>query len=254
MGWLVVTGPDFFSEMALHLHDQESTEATVELITKYARMATSCDDAGVLLVQSRNRLETASATSERVVMSHDLQRTLDEGPCLDAMEGVGVYVAGDVAHDERWPHWGRSAAELGIRSAMSIRLETKERRYGSLNLYADAVDAFDDDDLAVASIFARHASIALATAHNEEGLHVAIDARKLIGQAQGILMERFDIEADAAFAVLRRYSQNHHSKLRDVASWVVANRKSSIAEITGGATSGDATSGGATNDGAAAQR
>ena len=99
----------------------------------------------------------------------------------------------DVAVDPRWPKWGPAVAELGLRSVLSLRLETKARRYGSLNLYAEQVGAFDDDDLAVATIFVRHASVALANAHNEEGLQVAIDARKLIGQAQGILMERFDI-------------------------------------------------------------
>lgn len=225
--------PDFFSEIALELHDQATTEQTVDLITQYAQIAAACDDAGILLTHSRSRLETAASSAPRVVRSHDLQRELDEGPCLDALESGGSYVSGDISADSRWPRWGPAVAALGIRSAMSVLLETKTRRYGALNLYADRLDAFDGDDLATALIFARHASIALANAHQEHGLTIAIDARKVIGQAQGILMERFDIDADRSFEVLRRYSQHHNQKLHDVAGWVVDNRRKPMAEYPG---------------------
>jgi hypothetical protein len=40
----------------------------------------------------------------------------------------------------------------------------------------------------------------------------AIDARKLVGQAMGILMERFDLDGDRAFEVLKRYSQDNNLK------------------------------------------
>ena len=214
----------FFSEMALDLHDAPTAESTVERIAEYAKLATGCDDAGIMLVHARNQIETAAATSQRVGESHNLQIIHDEGPCLDAIEGVDHYLSGDISVDPRWEKWGPSVAALGLRSVLSVRLATKARRYGSLNLYAERVGAFDEDDLAVAQIFVRHASIAIANAHNEEGLQVAIDARKLIGQAQGILMERFDLDADRAFEFLRRQSQSHNVKLRYVAEWIVDNR------------------------------
>lgn len=217
--------PDFFSEVALELHQQRDTEKTVDLITRYAQIAARSDDAGIMLVHSRSRIETSAATSDRVIRSHDLQRELDEGPCLDALETGMSFVSNDVANEMRWPRWGKSVAELGIHSAMSVLLETRDRRYGSLNVYSSEPGAFDRDDLSTAQIFARHASVALATAQQEEGLMIAIDARKVIGQAQGILMERFDIDADRAFEVLRRYSQNHNEKLHKVAAWVVENRR-----------------------------
>lgn len=216
----------FFSQMALALHDEPTAERTIERIADYARIATSCDDAGIMLVHARNQIETAAATSQRVGESHNLQIVHDEGPCLDAIEGDAIYRSADVTSDERWLKWGPAVGALGIRSVLSIRLETRARRYGSLNLYADSVDAFDSDDVAVATIFVRHAAVALANAHNEEGLQVAIDARKLIGQAQGILMERYDLDADRAFEFLRRQSQHHNVKLRYVADWVVEHRGS----------------------------
>jgi GAF domain-containing protein len=222
----------FFSQMALDLHDAPTAESTIERIADYAKLAIGCDEAGIMLVHARNQIETAAATSPRVGESHSLQIIHDQGPCLDAIDGDDHYLSDDVSVDERWSKWGPAVAELGLRSALSLRLETKARRYGSLNLYAERVGAFDQDDLAVATIFVRHASIAIANAHNEEGLQIAIDARKLIGQAQGILMERFDIDADRAFEFLRRQSQTHNVKLRHVAEWVVENRDSPDATFT----------------------
>lgn len=232
MGSTPVGDLTFFAQMALDLHDAPTAESTIERISEYAKLATGCDEAGIMLVHARNQIETAAATAPRVGESHSLQIVHDEGPCLDAITGDPWYVSDEVATDPRWPHWGPAVAELGLRSVLSLRLETKARRYGSLNLYADRVGAFDHDDIAVATIFVRHAAVALANAHNEEGLQVAVDARKLIGQAQGILMERFDITAERAFEFLRRQSQAHNVKLRYVAEWVVENRATPNASFT----------------------
>jgi AmiR/NasT family two-component response regulator len=52
-----------------------------------------------------------------------------------------------------------------------------------------------------------------------------VDARKLVGQAMGILMERYDLDADRAFKVLQRYSQSTNTKLRDVAQQLIDTRR-----------------------------
>jgi GAF domain-containing protein len=217
--------PSFFADMALHLHEEPTAERTVDRIVDYAKAGMRCDDAGILLVHTRRRIETAAATSERAERAHDLQSELDEGPCLDAIaDGQSHYLIGDTATDPRWPRWGRIVADLGVRSALCIRLETHARRFGSLNLYGAQPQMFGPDDLAVASIFARHASIAVATSRETDGLQRAMDARKVIGIAMGILMERYSIEPDRAFDVLQRYSQTNNIKLRDVAQQIADRR------------------------------
>ena len=67
-------------------------------------------------------------------------------------------------------------------------------------------------------------AIELALRHIEN-LETAIERRAVIGQATGILMERYDLDSDAAFAVLRRLSSEQNRKLYDVAEELVANRK-----------------------------
>ncbi|MFT2690817.1 ANTAR domain-containing protein [Clavibacter zhangzhiyongii] len=81
--------------------------------------------------------------------------------------------------------------------------------------------ALGEDDLVVAEEVAVHARIALAAWDSAEDLARGLASRSLIGQAQGILMERFSLDADRAFQVLRRHSQDGNVKLVEVARRVV---------------------------------
>src|SRR5688500_9301341 len=122
------TEPAYFADMALDLHEEPTAERTVDRIAEYAKAGMRCDDAGILLVHSRRRVETAAATSDRAERAHILQTELDEGPCLDAIEATeSYYLIGDTATDERWPRWNKVVADLGVRSVLSLRLETHKR-------------------------------------------------------------------------------------------------------------------------------
>jgi len=72
---------------------------------------------------------------------------------------------------------------------------------------------------------AAQAAVALANAQHSEGMDTALRGRTVIGQAQGILMERFALTANQAFSVLVRYSQTNNTRLRTLAEQVVATRK-----------------------------
>lgn len=217
----------YFSNMMLDLHAAGDSERTVERIVEYALPAIGCDGATILLVASRREATAVASTCETTRQADELEVELAEGPCLDALDGDSVFVIGDTSVDQRWPRWSPAVAELGFLSVMGVPLETDGRRYGSLNLFGKKRQMFDADEVAVATIFARHAAVALARSYTEDGLNRAIDARKLIGQAQGILMERFDLDSDRAFDVLRRHSQNSNTKLREVARLIVAHRGNS---------------------------
>jgi GAF domain-containing protein len=214
-----------FARMALQLHEESGVEQTVERVLQFALAAVGCGHAGVMLVHGGSSVETAAATDDLVEKADRLQMETGEGPCLSVIFEHDSFRIADTATDEHWPLWSRRVAELGLRSMMSIRLATGGSTIGALNLFDAEPNRFDADDDAVAHILARHASIALSSARQESNLWQAIDARKLIGQAQGMLMERFDLDADQAFAVLRRYSQDNNIKLRDVAQRLIDTRK-----------------------------
>jgi len=115
---------------------------------------------------------------------------------------------------------------LGVASVLAVELtDVDDRRIGSINVYWTRPRQFTADDVAFANIFARHGALALSRSLDEAGLNVALDSRKLIGQAQGILMERYELDESRAFEVLRRYSQDHNVKLRQVAEHLIATRQ-----------------------------
>lgn len=127
-----------------------------------------------------------------------------------------------MATEGRWPRFSQQASAAGAESMLSFQLFVAGDNLGALNLYARTPDAFDDESEHVGLLFASHAAVAFAGAQKQQQqLARALDARDLIGMAKGILMERYKITPDRAFAVLVRGSQANQRKLRDVAHDVV---------------------------------
>lgn len=199
-----------------------------------------CDAAGIFVVRS-DRVTTAAASHPLAVELDELQFSTNEGPCLDTIADGGASYAVDLIDDERWPRFGPAAARSGVRSLLAFRLS--DRPVSALNLYARLPAAFGATDRAKALIFATLAGIALDAAEEREddeqrlaNLHDALETRELIGQAQGILIERERITADQAFDVLRRASQHLNVKLREVARTLVetGEKPSTGSPIIGG--------------------
>ncbi|MFI5706532.1 GAF and ANTAR domain-containing protein [Kribbella sp. NPDC051620] len=216
---------DAFARLAVELHDADGVDDTIEAVVQFALHAENCTYAGVVLATAGGRAEIGAVTDPVVEAIYTAQLNTGDGPVLAALaSGLTVYVA-DVGKDDRWPHWQSEVAAAKIRSVLHVPMKAGDQVIGVLSLYTLHPDAFTADDEAIAHILARHASVAVATARQEETMARAVDARKLVGQAMGILMERFDLDSDQAFAVLRRYSQDTNTKLRDVAQHLIDTRK-----------------------------
>lgn len=196
---------------------QDALQSVVDL----AMAECECFGASVTLVKTTGGAETTATSGELIEQADDLQYQFDEGPCLRAAEQGGAYLIVDTADDPRWPVWGPAVAAMGLRSVLSIHLFTDARILGALNLYYEDITEFADDEIQTAKVVAAHASVALARIRSERDLWRAVDSRHLIGQAQGILMERFRLTPERAFAVLRRHSQQHNIKLHEIASTLV---------------------------------
>ena len=153
-----------------------------------------------------------------------LQGETQQGPCLDAAyDHLTVRVA-DMATETRWPEFARRASEAGAASMLSIQLYVEGDNLGALNLYSRTPGAFDDESEQVGLLFASHAAVAYAGVRKEAQLAKAVVSRDLIGQAKGILMERYNISGERAFLVLTRISQDTQRKLHDIAAELVRER------------------------------
>jgi GAF domain-containing protein len=162
------------------------------------------------------KADTTSRTSARVEQAHTSQVELNEGPCLDVIrEGASTYRCDETATDPRWPVWGPHASKLGYRSVLSVRLATNDRKFGSLNAYSAEPRAFKVEDERTMEFLAAHASVAIAATQRDRHYLTALDSRSVIGQAQGMIMATFDLDADAAFQFMRRISQDSNRQARD---------------------------------------
>ena len=214
------------ADAARSMHGWASTQETLDRVVSVAtELIDGCDLVGISVVH-RGGIDTPSASDEVLRRIDELQFELKEGPCYDALRTHETVCSRDLAVDERWPRWGPLvAAEVGAVSIVSFRLFTTEDTLGALNLYARKVDAFDEDDVYDGYALAAHVAVALAASENVEHLETAIVNRTVIGRAEGILMERFDITPAQAFAVLRRVSQRRNVRLHRVASELVRTRQ-----------------------------
>ncbi|MGY1680685.1 GAF and ANTAR domain-containing protein [Geodermatophilus sp. SYSU D01176] len=194
-------------------------ETTLEAITAAAVDAVpGAEDAGISFVVDRSRIEARAPTGAHPRALDALQDQLGEGPCYSAIREHATVRAPDVATEARWPRFAAAAGEQGVGSMLTVRLHhTADSTLGALNLYASTPHAFDTDSEAIARIFAVHAALALAAAEREEHLEAALRSRDRIGQAKGILMERYKLTPEQAFAVLATISSGTNRKLRDIA-------------------------------------
>lgn len=209
------------AEAARKVAGNSEVQAALQSVVDLAVTSCGCTGASVTLVRADGGVETTASSGGLVEQADQLQYSLEEGPCLHAAENGGAYLIVDSRNDARWPRWGPAVADLGLGSVLSVHLFTDARVLGALNLYYESKDDFSSDEVEVARVVAAHASVALAKLRSERDLWRAIDSRHLIGQAQGMLMERFKLSSEKSFSVLRRYSQQHNVKLHEVAGELV---------------------------------
>ncbi len=210
-------------ELAALCVGEDDLAETAESVVALACDTLDCEHAGLTVFRAGGGFETLGPTSPDVVSADLLQYELSEGPCVEAAWEQDTFVSNDLANDPRWPQWGPKAATLGFGSLLAARLTIGGTSLGALNLYSTAEREYTADDRDTAVIFATHAAAPLISVRERDNLRLAVDGRTLIGQAQGILMQKFDVDSSTAFAVLRRYSQAQNLKLRVVADLVVAH-------------------------------
>lgn len=193
------------------------TEAAVELIP-------GADTAGVLLVRANGKFESVGDVTELPAKLDALQHDLQEGPCAQAALSDTIVRTDDFRSETRWPRYAPAAVELGVLSGLSFKLFTAERTAGALNLFGFAPNAWDADAETVGSVLAAHAAAAILAGRHDEQMQAALASRDRIGQAKGIIMERYGVDEVRAFEMLRLLSQESNDKLVDIAHRVIETR------------------------------
>jgi hypothetical protein len=177
--------------------------------------------ASITVLHADGTLGTSAPTREDLLAVDEAQYELREGPCYEAATETVHVAAPDLANDTRFPRYAKVALQYGVRAQAGIRLFDAPQGNGALNLYSDKVGAFSDLG-ALGVLFAHHAGTVIGYAREIHNLQEAVNTRTTIGQAVGIVMERYGLTDDRAFAFLARLSQHRNVKLRLVAQEIIA--------------------------------
>jgi GAF domain-containing protein len=218
------TGRQLFQalgDLAIELQAEPGTGNTVRSIVKAAvDIVPGTRWAGISMVHGQ-RVTAEAPTDPVVAKLDDLQTELGDGPCISALREHRTVHVSDMSTETRWPTFSRRATELGVSSLLSFQLFVISRNLGALNLYSPAANAFTWNSIEVGLVLAQHAAVAMFESVSEGQFKTALASRDTIGQAKGMLMERFGIDDLAAFKLLTRLSQDMNTPLRDVAQQVI---------------------------------
>ncbi|MBI4899164.1 MAG: GAF and ANTAR domain-containing protein [Actinobacteria bacterium] len=211
------------------LVSHEAAAAAVEKLAQVARdMVPSAVGAGASLMDDKgSRISTA--TTDRIAMIADeLQYELGQGPCISAWATSSVQRLDDTESDTIWSRWSSGARDLGIRSVLSAPLVFRGDVIGALKVYSTSVSAFDEDDERRLVLLSAAAATLLGVASGPEAprklsetLAAALSARNAVETATGILMERHQMDLEAARYRLIELSRTSAEPLADVARSVL---------------------------------
>jgi hypothetical protein len=207
---------------ARSLNEVSTLAETLSEIVRTAHLSVpGADHVGVSLAHPDGRLETLAATSDRVHEFDRLQHDLGQGPCLYASESDTIVHVPDVRTERRWPEFMTRAGQRGLRAQIGVRLYDDRRGRAGLNIYSEQDDGLDGVSAQAADLFATYAALAMGKARAIDQLQEGMRSRQRIGVAVGILMQRYAVSEERAFAFLVRASSHGNVKLRDVAAEVV---------------------------------
>ncbi len=209
--------------------DDDVVDGALRLVVDLARATVGGADGVSVSLRRHGRLSTVAATDQTILDMDTDQYDTGEGPCVDASVEGRWFHAEALGDETRWPTFVPRARALGINAILSSPLLAGARPVGALNIYSRAAAAFTPQDRELAATFASGASAILTEAGAGVGsdelagrLTEALEHRAAISQAQGVLMARHGLSAEAAYTVLLRSSIQTGTPLQEGARMVVA--------------------------------
>ncbi|WP_027341335.1 GAF and ANTAR domain-containing protein [Hamadaea tsunoensis] len=219
---------DVLVEMADTLVDDFDVIDFLHVLTERSVQLLGVSAAGLLLTDGRDTLQLVAASSERTRLLELFQLQSDEGPCVDCFRtGRPVSVA-NLATATRWPRFTEAAAAVGFAAVHAVPMRLRTQVIGALNFFDTAPGSLDPDKLRSGQALADVATIGLLQERAirrrdvlTEQLQAALNSRIVIEQAKGVLAERWHVDMDEAFGLLRRHSRSGNRRLSELARAIV---------------------------------
>jgi len=220
-----------FRTMAEIVYAGESFDSVYDALCDSAvQLVDGCDHASLML-QRGGRVHTVAASDEVARHIDEVEKSLGEGPCLDAIDDnePDQHSCSDLSSGSKWPELARRILEdTNVRGMAGFRLRQGGQRVGALNVFSDTEGALTNHSLDQAVMLTAFASVTLtALERGEEAvtLRRGLESNREIGKAVGLLMATHDIDDDRAFEMLAKVSQEMNVKVAEVAAQVVQHHR-----------------------------
>jgi GAF domain-containing protein len=207
-------------ELVANLERDHSDTATGlrELLDNGVHHVTGSQYAGITLAERSASVNSVAATHRYPAILDAIQNSSGEGPCLAAAWEHHMMHIADLSAERRWLRYRQQALEqTPIRSILSYELFVDGSSVAALSFYAEHPHAFTEESVEIGTVFATHIALAWSMMRRQDQMRSALASRDIIGQAKGVIMERFDIDALEAFHLLTRISQQSNIKLIEIA-------------------------------------
>ncbi|ETB32399.1 transcription antitermination regulator [Mycobacterium avium subsp. hominissuis 10-4249] len=207
---------------SLERENSDTAAGLHELIDNGVHHVTGSQYAGITLAEKSKSVNSVAATHRYPMVLDAIQNKYGEGPCLAAAWEHHVMHIADLAAEQRWQRYRRHALEqTPIRSILSFELFVDRTSMAALNFYADAPHAFTEESVELGTVYATHIALAWSMMRRQDQFRSALASRDIIGQAKGVIMERFDLDAVEAFELLTRLSQQSNTRVVDIAAALI---------------------------------
>lgn len=211
---------DFIGDIQQRSHDDVSA-VLAELTERAVRLIPAVEHAGIT-VSNKGEVRSESSSGPFPAELDRIQVECGTGPCLCAVEDDGLVRVDDVEHDYRWPRYSSAVVDrTPIRSVLSVAVVSDSPGVSAVNVYAEKPNAFDVGTTRAVQTFAAYAGVAWTMARRDKQFREALASRHVIGQAKGMIMERFGVDAAQAFDLLKRLSQSSNTPLARIAGELV---------------------------------
>lgn len=204
--------------------DEDDLLTLLQRVAAIAQEAIEGADCTGITIDLGGLTYTAVHTDERTLRIDSEQYDAGEGPCLHASRNRAIVQLDSEDAMAHWPNFATAAREQGINSFLAAPLFTPDQTLGSFNLYGRAFHAFDTLDAEILDLLTTAVARAIgdfarfkSARDTAESIQRVLQSRAPIEQAKGVLMAMHGIDADAAFDVLRKQSQQTNVPVRVLA-------------------------------------
>ena len=189
--------------------------------------------AGVSVVDQHGVTGLAAANDAESEYLEELQFTLGEGPCVDALAARRPVLEPNIETGAmaRWPMYAPAVLGRGVQAVFAFPLQVGAARLGVLDVYRRQPAGLGEGELALALTFADVAvsklldvQAGLESGAQPDALDAMMSYRTELYQAQGMVMVDLGTTVAEAMVRMRAYAFANERRLSEVARDIVAGR------------------------------